>query len=53
MGSGARGVKHALATMRDLWRLLGQQTVLFGTVVVGASYLYSREEVREFVRNML
>ncbi|KIM92015.1 hypothetical protein PILCRDRAFT_108768 [Piloderma croceum F 1598] len=51
--AGARGVKHAFGVMRDLWRLLGKQTILFGSMVAGASYLYSREEVRESLRHLL
>ena len=51
MRSGIGRVKYAFATTRDLWRLLGKQMVLFGTVVVGANYLYKSEGAREFVRN--
>jgi hypothetical protein len=51
MYSGAAGVKHAFAIARDLWRLLGKQTVLFGTAVAGANYLYRSEVAREFVRH--
>lgn len=47
---GSRGVKHALAIMGDLWRLLGKQTILFGTIVAGANYLYRSRETREFVQ---
>jgi len=44
--AGAKRVKHAFATGRDLWRLLGKQTILFGTVVAGANYLYRNEFAR-------
>jgi hypothetical protein len=53
MSSGARGVKHAFAVVRDLWRLLGKQTILFGSMMAGASYLYGREEVTESLRHLL
>jgi hypothetical protein len=46
MSSGAKRVKHVFATGRDLWRLLGKQTILFGTVVAGANYLYRSEFAR-------
>lgn len=47
---GSRGVKHGLAIVGDLWRLLGKQTILFGTIVAGANYLYMNKEAREFVQ---